>query len=142
MRFHEPSTAIAQGGNVSNRPNIVLVMTDQQRADFSRAAGYPIDPTPFIDRVGAGGVRFRNAYTPMPTCGPARTSLLTGRYPKATHVRENSGLANVQAATHLPGTLRDLGYATYLAGKNHSFLSDDAFDWASTYMHTGGGHPD
>jgi len=127
---------------VPNRPNIVLIMTDQQRADFSAADGYPLDPTPFIDRLGAHGARFRHAYTPMPTCGPARTSLLTGRYPKATRVRENSGLHHVQAAAHLPGTLKEHGYATWLAGKNHSFLPDTAFDWASTYMHTGGGHPD
>ena len=125
-----------------SRPNIVLVMTDQQRADFSAAEGYPLDPTPFIDHLGTTGARFRHAYTPMPTCGPARTSLLTGRYPKATRVRENSGLANIQAEEHLPGTLHDFGYATWLAGKNHSFLPDDAFDWASTYMHTGGGRPD
>ncbi len=127
---------------VPDHPNIVLIMTDQQRADFSRAEGYALDPIPAIDRLGAGGARFRQAYTPMPTCGPARTSLLTGRYPKATRVRENSGLRNIQANAHLPGTLRELGYTTWLAGKNHSFLADDWFDWSSTYMHTGGGQPD
>jgi arylsulfatase A-like enzyme len=124
-----------------DRPNIVLIMTDQQRADFSGAEGYPLDPSPFIDSLGAQGIRFRHAYTPMPTCGPARTSLMTGRYPKATRVRENSGLGNVVARTDLPGTLRAHGYRTCLAGKNHSHLTNDAFDWSSTYMHTGGGRP-
>jgi arylsulfatase A-like enzyme len=125
-----------------DRPNIVIVMTDQQRADFSRAEGYPLDPMPFIDSLGEQGARFNRAYTPMPTCGPARTSLMTGRYPKATRVRENSGLHNAFALIDLPTTLREQGYAIYLAGKNHSFLGEDAFDWSSSYMHTGGGRED
>jgi arylsulfatase A-like enzyme len=125
-----------------DRPNIVVIMTDQQRADFSRADGYPLDPMPFLDQLGASGARFRHAYTPMPTCGPARSSLMTGRYPKATRVRENSGLGNIEALTDLPKTLRQHGYATYLTGKNHSFLTAGDFDWSSMYMHTGGGRDD
>jgi arylsulfatase A-like enzyme len=127
-----PKDLSSGGATMPDRPNIVLIMTDQQRADFTRAEGYPLDPTPFIDHLGTTGQRFRHAYTPMPTCGPARSSLLTGRYPKATRVRENSGLGNVQATPDLPRTLRELGYATWLTGKNHSCVPDAAFDWAST----------
>jgi arylsulfatase A-like enzyme len=127
---------------MADRPNIVLIMTDQQRADFSRAEGYPLDPIPFVDGLGAEGARFRNAYTPMPTCGPARCSLMTGRYPKATRVRENSGLSNITALTDLPRTLREHGYSINLSGKNHSYLSENDFDWTSMYMHGGGGRPD
>lgn len=124
------------------QPNIVLIMTDQQRADFSRAEGYPLDPMPFVDGLGNQGARFRNAYTPMPTCGPARCSLMTGRYPKATRVRENSGLQNITALTDLPKTLREQGYSVNLSGKNHTYLAQDDFDWASLYMHHGGGRDD
>jgi len=124
------------------QPNIVLIMTDQQRADFSRAEGYPLDPMPFVDHLGVQGTRFRNAYTPMPTCGPARCSLMTGRYPKATTVRENTGLQNITALTDLPKTLRDHGYSINLSGKNHTYLTQDDFDWASMYMHHGGGRED
>jgi arylsulfatase A-like enzyme len=127
---------------MSDRPNIVLIMTDQQRADFSRAEGYPLDPMPFIDSLGERGTRFGHAYTPMPTCGPARTSVMTGRYPKATRVRENRGLQNVMAMTDLPRTLREAGYSINIAGKNHSYLREADFDWASLYMHTGGGRAD
>ena len=127
---------------MADRPNIVLIMTDQQRADFFRAEGYPLDPMPFVDSLGASGTRFRHAYTPMPTCGPARSSLMTGRFPKATRVRENSGLGNISALTSIPAILREHGYATSLAGKNHSFLRDTDFDWVSSYMHTGGGRVD
>src|SRR5688572_17851466 len=109
---------------MTHRPNIVLIMTDQQRADFSHAEGYPLDPTPFVDRLGREGARFRHAYTPMPTCGPARCSLMTGRWPKATRVRENSGLGNITALTDLPHTLREQGYRILLSGKNHTHLTE------------------
>jgi arylsulfatase A-like enzyme len=125
-----------------HRPNIVLIMTDQQRADFSRAEGYPLDPTPCVDDLGRAGARFRHAYTPMPTCGPARCSLMTGRYPKATRIRENAALAHVTALTDLPRTLREQGYRILLAGKNHTYLTADDFDWSSMYMHDGGGRED
>lgn len=124
------------------QPNIVLIMTDQQRADFSMAESYPLDPMPFLDGLGSTGTRFRHAYTPMPTCGPARTSLMTGRFPKATRVRENSALRNVTMLNDLPGVLRGQGYSINLAGKNHSYLEEDDFDWSSMYMHTGGGRAD
>lgn len=127
---------------MSQQPNIVLIMTDQQRADFSAAEGYPLDPMPFVDALGAAGSRFRHAYTPMPTCGPARCSLMTGRYPKATRVRENWGLRNIHALTDLPTALREQGYSVNLAGKNHTYLTADDFDWSSLYMHTGGGRED
>ena len=121
------------------RPNIVLIMTDQQRADFSRAEGFPLDTTPFVDALGAQGARFARAYTPMPTCAPARCSLFTGRYPKATRVRENSGIGNVTAPTDLVRVLRERGYSVNLAGKNHTYLRPDDFDFAAPYMHLGGG---
>ena len=121
------------------QPNIVLIMTDQQRADYSRAEGFSLDTTPFADALGARGARFSRAYTPMPTCAPARCSLLTGRYPKATRVRENSGVGNISAPTDLVRTLREQGYSINLAGKNHTFLQPDDFDFAASYMHLGGG---
>ena len=127
---------------MTERPNIVLIMTDQQRADFSRAEGFALDPMPFLDKLGEHGARFSHAYTPMPTCGPARCSLLTGRFPKATRVRENWGLANITAETDLPSALREHGYSINLAGKNHTYLTERDFDWSSMYMHTGGGRAD
>ncbi len=112
-------------------------MTDQQRADFSRAEGFPFDTTPFLDELGRRGVRFGRAYTPMPICSPARCSLMTGRYPKATRVRQNSARHNALAETHLMRFLRQQGYSCHLTGKNHSGLDDRDFDSTSHYFHTG-----
>lgn len=61
------------------RPNIVIIMTDQQRADLTAREGYPLDLTPFADSIAAQGCWFDRAYTPCPASGPARVSMLTGR---------------------------------------------------------------
>lgn len=122
----------------TGRPNIVLIMTDQHRADFSRAEGFPCDTMPFLDALGARGVRFRHAYVPMPACVPSRCSLFTGRFPKATRVRQNSAAGHLFAPIDLVSVLRDRGYSINLAGKNHTYLRPEDFDAAAFYFHTGG----
>jgi arylsulfatase A-like enzyme len=121
----------------SAHPNIVPIMTDQHRGDFSKAEGFPLDTTPFLDQLGERGARVRRAYVPMPACAPSRTSIFTGRFPKATRVRQNSAGDHVVAPTNLVALLRGQGYSTHLAGKNHSFLRPEDFDSASFYVHTG-----
>lgn len=120
-----------------DQPNIVLIMTDQQRADFFASEGFGLDTMPFTEALGAEGSRFRHAYTPMPTCVPARCSTLTGRFPKATHVRENSAAQHVFRPRDLVETLRDHGYSINLSGKNHSYLQSSDCDFYSEYWHTG-----
>ena len=121
------------------RPNIVLIMTDQQRADFSRAAGFALDTTPYLDTLSRQGTRFSGAYTPMPVCAPARCSVFSGRYPTATRVRDNGGIANVVKTGDLVSMLREQGYSTNLVGKNHSFLTNVDFDfYAAPYGHRDG----
>lgn len=122
---------------MADRPNIVLIMTDQQRADFFASEGFALDTMPFMESLGAQGVRFRRAYTPMPTCAPARASMLTGRFPKATHVRENSATRHVFRPEDLVETLRAQGYSINLSGKNHSYLQPADFDFYAEYWHTG-----
>ncbi|MGN0777747.1 MAG: sulfatase-like hydrolase/transferase, partial [Aristaeellaceae bacterium] len=55
-----------------NKPNIIIVMTDQQRQDLRKSRGYALDTMPFLDSWAAQGVDFGRAYTPNPTCMPAR----------------------------------------------------------------------
>ena len=52
---------------MSTRPNIVIIMTDQQRADLCAREGYPLDTTPFLDSLAASGTWFDRAYTSNPT---------------------------------------------------------------------------
>jgi arylsulfatase A-like enzyme len=62
-----------------SRLNLLVIMTDQQRFDALSAAGNTVLRTPNIDRIANEGVLFENAYTPVPVCAPARTSILTGQ---------------------------------------------------------------
>ncbi|MGH2533601.1 MAG: sulfatase family protein [Thermomicrobiales bacterium] len=123
---------------MSSRPNVVLIMTDQQRVDLAAREGYPLDTTPFLDGLARRGTWFDRAYTPTPLCAPARVSLLTGRYPSATRVRENQGTDHATYERDLFDVMREHGYATALVGKNHSHIQTERLDYASRYMHTGG----
>src|SRR5271169_6194900 len=64
-----------------DRPNLLLLMADQHRADCVGAAGNSAIHTPNLDRLAQGGVMFRHAYSSTPTCTPARAALLTGMSP-------------------------------------------------------------
>ncbi len=120
-------------------PNIVVVMTDQHRADFSRRAGFGVDTTPFLDGLAERGTSFARAYTSAPACVPARTSLLTGRFPAAHRVTQNSTAAHAVYDTDLLGVLRSAGYRLFFAGKPHMHPSAADFDgFAGPYFHTGG----
>ena len=120
-----------------SHPNIVLIMTDQQRADFFKSEGFALDTMPFVEALGAQGTRFRHAYTPNPTCAPARCAMLSGRFPKASRVCENGDIKNIFGTDDLLNVLRAQGYALYLAGKNHSYRETAEFDSARDYHHTG-----
>ncbi|MEZ5356654.1 MAG: arylsulfatase [Bryobacteraceae bacterium] len=100
------------------RPNILFVMTDQQRGDCTGAAGNPAVRTPNMDRIAHEGVQFTSAYSSTPTCTPARTALLTGLSPW-----HHGMLAMVRMADRYPlekpRALRDAGYYTMAIGKNH-----------------------
>ena len=63
------------------RPNILLITSDQHRADHLSCMGTPGFNTPNFDRMAREGAHFNRAYTPCPICTPCRMSLLTGQYP-------------------------------------------------------------
>ena len=119
------------------KPNVVIVMTDQQRADLRGSRGYPLDTMPFLDSWGKGGVDFDLAYTPNPTCMPARVSMFTGRYPESHKVRTNHNVEDARYTQDLLDLLRDAGYVTALCGKNHSHHKETDFDFAETNGHLG-----
>lgn len=64
----------------ADRPNVLLVLTDQERYDAS-AAGEPPVATETMDRLSSEGMRFSQAFTPISICSSARASLLTGQFP-------------------------------------------------------------
>ncbi len=100
------------------RPNILLLMTDQQRADALGCSGGWLN-TPSLDRIAAGGMRFTNCITNSPVCIPARLSLATGLYPHNTGVWNNQPSQLSAAQPTWMQRVRDAGYRTSLFGKTH-----------------------
>lgn len=74
----------------SDRPNIILIITDQQRFDTIRQLGFSYMETPNLDRLAAEGVAFTNNFVTAPSCAPARASLFTGYYPHTTGIFKNA----------------------------------------------------
>jgi len=93
-------------------------MSDQHRGDSLGCAGHPCVRTPNLDRLAAEGTYFRNAFSPMPVCVPARYSVITGCVPLAWGNRGNGGLIPRSVPT-LPNILRQFGYRSALMGKAH-----------------------
>ena len=99
------------------RPNILFVMTDEQRFDHLGCVN-PVVKTPNLDALAADGVRFTRAYTTNPSCVPARAAILTGKYPHQcacptfiTHLPAHE--------TCFPSLLQNVGYHTAHIGKLH-----------------------
>ncbi len=101
-----------------SRPNFILFITDQHRADFLGCYGHPILRTPHIDSIAAQGTAFDRFYVASPVCMPNRASLMTGRMPSVHGVRCNGIALSMNSVTFVE-LLRDAGYATALVGKSH-----------------------
>jgi choline-sulfatase len=91
---------------------IVVISIDTLRADHLPAYGYTGVRTPAIDALAADGVVFERAYTHSPQTLPAHVSMLSGRLPFETGVRDDVGFAVKASERLLPAMLRDRGYAT------------------------------
>ncbi len=127
------ATAAAQ----QTRPNIIIVMTDQQRADLLGREGYPLETMPFADSLARQGTWFDRAYTTAPASTPARTSMLTGRFTKATHVKSNHNAVDAFFVKDMFDVANEQGYATAMVGKNHTYLTPQKTDYWSPFGHGG-----
>ncbi|HEY7306337.1 MAG TPA: sulfatase-like hydrolase/transferase [Bryobacteraceae bacterium] len=105
-------------GTGTEKPNIIVFFTDEQRWDTVGAYGCPLDITPNADRLAAGGTLFRYAMTSAPLCAPARSSILTGKYPTKTGVVRN-GLTLADDEVTIAHMLRRRGYEVGYVGKWH-----------------------
>ena len=99
------------------RPNVILLMADQLRADALGFAGNRIVRTPNLDRLAGRGVIFENMFVQTPVCMASRASIFTGRYPRSIRVPSMGVLPPTE--TTLAEELRRAGYATGLFGKLH-----------------------
>ncbi|MFC7624272.1 sulfatase [Microlunatus sp. GCM10028923] len=103
-----------------SRPNVLVIMTDQQSATAMSCAGNTELSTPAIDSLARAGVRFEQAYCTSPLCTPSRASMITGRLPSALGVNDNLELVPESFPTDTLGRLfADAGYDCAYAGKWH-----------------------
>lgn len=108
-------------GGRNRKPNILWLMTDEQRPDSLGCYGSPWACSPHLDELAAEGVLFESAYTPSPVCVAARSSLLTGRYGSSIGVLHNEARL-ASGARLLTWAFREAGYQTASFGKKHYFL--------------------
>lgn len=113
--------ALAAPLRAAARPNILIVMTDQQFADsMSCRIGREYLHTPHMDSLAATGTLFTRAYCPNPLCVPSRTSMFSGRYPAETGVQINDTTAIDANRFPMMGSLfAKAGYQTAYFGKWH-----------------------
>ncbi len=123
-----PQTTFGLKNSSGKRPNLLVIMTDQQRWDALSCAGNSILQTPNMDRLAKEGARFGLCHSQCPVCGPARTSLLTGCCIETTQCRTNmdANEKNISAVRPLrtyDEILSDAGYCTEYHGKWHAPLN-------------------
>jgi choline-sulfatase len=102
----------------ADRPNIVVIHSDEHAAGVMGAAGHPLVETPHLDRLASQSLMFENAYCASPICVPSRLSMFSGRYAHEIDAWDNNATAApdfVSWAHHL----RDAGYESILAGRAH-----------------------
>lgn len=112
-------------------PNILLILTDQQRLSAAGCYGPTVCQTPHVDQLANEGVHFERAYTTCPVCSPTRASIMTGLYPFAHGICanvENLG-CSVQSLADgpqlLPRRLEQAGYQLGYSGKWHLCAEQD-----------------
>lgn len=100
------------------RPNILFLMADQFRGDCLGSDGNRVIITPNLDRLAQEGARFRSAYSSVPSCTPARATVLTGLSPWH-HGMLGYGQIAARYPREMPRLLRDGGYQAVGIGKMH-----------------------
>ena len=121
------------------RPNILLVLTDQERYDCTAPDGPPVE-TPQFDRITEAGLRFEQAYTPTSICSSARASLLTGLYPHNHGLLNNTHEADALQPNLPPDLptfgelLADAGYRATYVGKWHVGRDQTPEEFGFSYL--------
>ncbi len=111
----------------TTRPNIIFILTDDQRWDALGSAGNPIIETPALDTLSAEGSTFSNAFVTTPICAASRASIMTGTLER-THgfTFGTPPLRREFADIAYPKLLRDAGYRTGFIGKFGMTYADDS----------------
>ncbi|MCS3732230.1 sulfatase family protein [Mucilaginibacter dorajii] len=104
--------------NSAQRPNVVLILSDDHSSIFMGAYGNKDVKTPHLDQLAQEGMRFTNAFTTSPQCTPSRASLMTGRAPVDIRMSRFANTLPRDIITY-PEILRKAGYYTGICGRNY-----------------------
>ena len=115
---------------MSDRPNIVFIITDQQRYDTIAALGFDYMKTPNLDRLAQRGTTFENMYITAPSCAPSRASLFSGVYPHTNGVFRNDEPWNYCWVKDLA----EAGYHTVNVGKMHTMPVEGPFGFHERHV--------
>ncbi len=122
---------------MSEKMNVLFIITDQQRADHLSCMGNSLLKTPHVDEIAREGTRFTRYFCSTPICMPNRASFFTGVYPSVHKTRSNGINLDPEIPT-LSGMLRENGYLTCNVGKLHfNFYANaqkrDVKSWENLY---------
>ncbi len=127
--------------NPNKKPNIIFIISDQMKASSLKIYSKHGVKTPNLENLASRGVLYKNAITPHPLCVPARTSLVTSRFPSSTGCRRNETFLPL-TETHVFQIWKSLGFKNGLIGKNHCYQEQkhiDSFDVFCPIGHGFGG---
>ena len=102
----------------SDRPNIIFILTDDQRWDALGAMGNTIIQTPNLDKLARSGILFQNAYVTTSICCVSRASILTGQYENKHHIHDfRTDLSEESIVNTYPALMKNAGYSMGFIGK-------------------------
>ena len=139
--------AVSVPSNAADRPNVIVIMTDDQGTADLGAAGATDVQTPHLDAIARRGIRFSQFYAAAPVCSPSRAGLLTGRHPRRagmpSNARSEAGEAGMPTSeVTIAEMLKAAGYATGHVGKWHLGFSPETMPLAQgfdfSFGHMGG----
>tara|TARA_R110002096_G_scaffold119925_5_gene259915 strand:- start:1456 stop:2994 length:1539 start_codon:yes stop_codon:yes gene_type:complete len=111
-------TSLLISAEAADKPNLLVILTDDQRYDAMGFLGHPFLETPTLDRIAKEGVYFKNAVVTTSLCSPSRASILTGLYAHNHRVVDNYNPIS-EDLIYFPKYLQDVGYETAFIGKWH-----------------------
>ena len=107
-----------------NKPNFLIIMSDEHSAQYSSVYGHPIIKTPNMDKIAKQGMTFTNNVCNSPLCVPSRASFMTGQYVSNNEIWDNTKPMPSDKITW-PYILRNNGYEAVLSGKMHLIGQDN-----------------